>query len=162
MGYNILSYFSLMEKMIDCSSILSPCIESHMSEAQTMLFAMPIDIDDWSQMMTKCQQQNVLRFKRMARKRKGGGSSSSRGNSRSQSRSGSFSRTVSRITSRVRDRQGRNRNISRGSSSVRTSQSGSKSSGLFKSILGNESKTNKEFYRHIKHTKKVPTNIRDR
>ena len=155
MGYNILSYFSLMEKMIDCSSILSPCIESHMSEAQTMLFAMPIDIDDWSQMMTKCQQQNVLRFKRMARKRKGGGSS--RGNSRSQSRSGSFSRTVSRITSRVRDRQGRNRNISRGSSSVRTSQSGSKSSGLFKSILGNESKTNKEFYRHIKHTKKVPT-----
>ena len=137
-------------------------MESHMSEAQTMLFAMPIDIDDWSQMMTKCQQQNVLRFKRMARKRKGGVSSSSRGNSRSQSRSGSFSRTVSRITSRVRDRQGRNRNTSPGSSSVRTSQSGSKSSGLFKSILGNESKTNKEVYRYIKYIKKVPTNIRDR
>ena len=127
-----------MEKMIDCSSILSPCMESHMTEAQIMLFAMPIDIEDWSQMMSKCQQQNVLRFKRMARKRGGGGSSGSR----SRSRSGSFGRTVSRITSRVRDRQGRNKNISRGSSSVRTSQSGSRSSGLFKSILGNDFKTN--------------------
>ena len=144
-----------MEKMIDCSSILSPCMESHMTEAQIMLFAMPIDIEDWSQMMSKCQQQNVLRFKRMARKRGGGGSSGSR----SRSRSGSFGRTVSRITSRVRYRQGRNKNI--GSSSVRTSQSGSRSSGLFKSILGNESKTNKEVYIYIKYIKKVPT-IRDR
>ena len=68
--------------MIDCSSILSPCMESHMTEAQIMLFAMPIDIEDWSQMMSKCQQQNVLRFKRMARKRGGGSSSGSRSRSR--------------------------------------------------------------------------------
>merc|ERR1712110_1254116 len=70
----------LMEKMIDCSAVLSPCMESHMSEAQAMLFAMPIDIQDWSHMMSKCQTPE-FRFKRSAKKR-GSGSTSS-GSSRS-------------------------------------------------------------------------------
>lgn len=56
-----------MEKMIDCSELLSPCMETHMSEASALLFSMPVNVDEWSQMMSMCQVQH--RFKRSPGKR---------------------------------------------------------------------------------------------
>ena len=53
-----------MEKMIDCSELLSHCMESHMQEASAMIFAMPVDVENWGQMMSKCEGQN--RYKRSA------------------------------------------------------------------------------------------------
>ena len=32
-----------MEKMLDCSNLLTECMESHMEQAQILLFSMPID-----------------------------------------------------------------------------------------------------------------------
>jgi hypothetical protein len=48
--------------MIECSDHLSFCMDSHMAEAENLLFSMPIDLLEWSKMMDKCHVQN--RFKR--------------------------------------------------------------------------------------------------
>jgi len=120
----------LMEKMIDCSAVLSPCMESHMSEAQAMLFAMPIDIQDWSHMMSKCQTPE-FRFKRSAKKRGSGSTTSGR------SRSGSIGRTVSRVASQSGISKAISRVTSRGSSSSSSSsRSHGGSKGLLKGLLG--------------------------
>ena len=116
--------------MIDCSAVLSPCMESHMSEAQAMLFAMPIDIQDWSHMMSKCQTPE-FRFKRSAKKRGSGSTTSGR------SRSGSIGRTVSRVASQSGISKAISRVTSRGSSSSSSSsRSHGGSKGLLKGLLG--------------------------
>ena len=55
-----------MEKMIDCSEMLSHCMESHLQEASAILFAMPVDIENWGQMMSRCEAHD--RYKRSASK----------------------------------------------------------------------------------------------
>jgi len=54
----------LMEKMIDCSELLSHCMESHLQEASAILFAMPVDIENWGEMMSRCEAHD--RYKRSA------------------------------------------------------------------------------------------------
>ena len=53
-----------MEKMIDCSELLSHCMESHLQEASSILFSMPVDIENWGQMMSQCEAHD--RYKRSA------------------------------------------------------------------------------------------------
>ena len=50
--------------MIDCSELLSHCMESHMQEASSILFSMPVDIENWGQMMSQCEAHD--RYKRSA------------------------------------------------------------------------------------------------
>ena len=55
-----------MEKMLDCSELLTNCMENHMDEATALIFNMPVNLKDWSQTMEKCQSQQ--RYKRSAGK----------------------------------------------------------------------------------------------
>lgn len=73
---------NLMERMIDCSDHLSICMDSHLEEAQEKLFAMPINVEQWSEMMLKCQTQQ--RFKRSPGRRGGSSRSSSSSSTRSR------------------------------------------------------------------------------
>ena len=58
-----------MEKMLDCSNLLSECMESHLEQAQILLFSLPINPMEWSSTMDHCQSQQ--RYKRTPKKRGG-------------------------------------------------------------------------------------------
>ena len=113
-----------MEKMIDCSSILSPCMASHMSEAQLLLFAMPIDIEAWSHLKLKCQSHQ-FRLKRTAGKRGQSGGS----------RTSSIRKTISRVANQSRVGKSLSRLTSGGHGGSRSHGSSSGGSPL-KSLLG--------------------------
>ena len=119
--------FSLMEKMIDCSSILSPCMESHMSEAQLLLFAMPIDIEAWSHLKSKCQSHQ-FRLKRTAGKR---------GHSGGSRTSSTIRKTISRVANQSRVGKTLSRLTSGGHGGSRSHGGSSSSGSPLKSLLGN-------------------------
>ena len=116
-----------MEKMLDCSNLLTNCMESHMEQAQILLFSMPIDPNEWSQKMDHCQSQQ--RYRRSPKKgRKIGGN-------RGTSPGGSLGNTISSSLSR-----------SSAPSSVRRQSS---SGSVLKGILGekNQNHCNKLMFR---------------
>lgn len=75
-----------MEKMLECSEVLSPnCMESHLDQATSLIFNMPVNLEKWSSVMQNCQAQSEPRYKRSAGKSKG-------------NRGSSISRAISRIS----------------------------------------------------------------
>ena len=59
--------------MLDCSNLLSECMVSHMEQAETLLFSLPINPNEWSQTMDNCQDQQ--RYRRSAGKARSRGGS---------------------------------------------------------------------------------------
>ena len=116
-----------MEKMIDCSSILSPCMELHMSEAQLLLFAMPIDIEAWSHLKSKCQSHQ-FRLKRTAGKR---------GHSGGSRTSSTIRKTISRVANQSRVGKTLSRLTSGGHGGSRGHGGSSSGGSPLKSLLGN-------------------------
>ena len=57
-----------MENLIDCSEILSQCMESHMEESQSLLFSMPINIAQWNEIILEKCQNKPNRYPRSAGK----------------------------------------------------------------------------------------------
>lgn len=106
----------LMEKMLDCSELLSNCMESHLMEATNMIFNMPVNLQTWSPLMENCQAKN--RYKRSAGKR------------------------LKSAVSRVASSSSIGRTLSQNSriAQVSSSHHGA-GGGLLKSLLGNKAST---------------------
>ena len=124
-------YFRLMEKMLDCSNLLSECMESHLEQAQTLLFSLPINPMEWSSTMDHCQSQQ--RYKRTPKKRGSshGGSSRGGGSHGGSSRGGSLGRALSSSIGR---------SFSRGSAPSAVGGRKSSSGSVLRGLLGKVSR----------------------
>ena len=114
--------------MLDCSNLLSECMESHLEQAQTLLFSLPINPMEWSPTMDHCQSQQ--RYKRTPKKRGGSHGGSSRGGGGSHggsSRGGSLGRALSSSIGR---------SFSRGSSPSAFGGRKSSSGSVLRGLLG--------------------------
>ena len=83
-----------MEKMLDCSNLLTECMESHMEQAQILLFSMPINPNEWSQKMDHCQSQQRYRRSPKKGRKIGGNRATSHGGSLGSAISSSLSRSA--------------------------------------------------------------------
>ena len=113
--------------MLDCSNLLSECMESHLEQAQTLLFSLPINPMEWSSTMDHCQSQQ--RYKRTPKKRGGshGGSSRGGGSHGGSSRGGSLGRALSSSIGR---------SFSRGSAPSAVGGRKSSSGSVLRGLLG--------------------------
>ena len=121
-----------MEKMLDCSNILSECMESHLEQAQTLLFSLPINPMEWSSTMDHCQSQQ--RYKRTPKKRGGSHGGSSRGGGGSHGGSGRGGSLGRALSSSI------GRSFSRGSAPSAVGGQKSSSGSVLRGLLGKVSR----------------------
>jgi hypothetical protein len=133
--------FRLMEKILDCSNLLSECMETHLEQAQNLLFSLPINPMEWSPTMDHCQSQQ--RYKRTPKKRGGSHGGSSRGGSHGgSSRGGILGRALSSSIGR---------SFSRGSSPSSVGGRKSSSGSVLRGLLGKF----KEFFKNFHYKKQM-------